>query len=110
LKRTENGLRQTLGLFDATAIGIGAIIGGGIFVVTGIVAGLAGPALVLSIVIATIVAILTALSLVELATWLPAEGSVYEYTHRLVSPFAGFLAGWMWLVSNTKLVWERAFC
>jgi APA family basic amino acid/polyamine antiporter len=101
LKRTENGLRQTLGLFDATAIGIGAIIGGGIFVVTGIVAGLAGPALVLSIVIATIVAMLTALSLVELTTWLPAEGSVYEYANRLVSPFAGFLAGWMWLVSNT---------
>ena len=50
MKRSENGLRPTLGLFDATAIGVGAIIGGGIFVVTGIVAGLAGPALMLSII------------------------------------------------------------
>jgi APA family basic amino acid/polyamine antiporter len=101
LKRSENGLRPTLGLFDATAIGIGAIIGGGIFVVTGIVAGLAGPALMLSIIMAATIAMLTALSFVELTTWLPAEGSVYEYAHRLVSPFAGFLSGWMWLVSNT---------
>ena len=86
MKRSENGLRPTLGLFDATAIGIGAIIGGGIFVVTGIVAGLAGPALMLSIIMAATIAMLTALSFVELTTWLPAEGSVYEYAHRLVSP------------------------
>ena len=48
-------LKPTLGLFDATAISVGAIIGAGIFVVTGIVAGLAGPALVFSMVIAAIV-------------------------------------------------------
>lgn len=100
-KSSENELKPTLGLFDSATIGIGAIIGGGIFVVTGIVAGLAGPALVLSIVLAAAIAMLTALSFVELTAWLPAEGSVYEYAHRLVSPFAGFLAGWMWLVSNT---------
>jgi len=101
LKRSETGLQPILGLFDATSIGIGAIIGGGIFVVTGIVAGLAGPALIVSIVIAAAIAALTALSLAELTSWLPAEGSVYEYAHRLVSPFAGFLTGWMWVVSNT---------
>jgi APA family basic amino acid/polyamine antiporter len=96
----ELELKPSLGLFDATAIGIGAIIGGGIFVVTGIVAGVAGPSLVVSIIIAAVVAALTALSYVELAEWLPKEGSIYEYARRLISPFSGFLAGWMWVISN----------
>ena len=68
-------LKPTLGLLDATAIGIGAIIGGGIFVVTGIVAGLAGPGLVVSIILAAAVAALTALSFVELTAWLPKEAA-----------------------------------
>ncbi len=97
----ESRLKPTLGLVDATAISVGAIIGAGIFVVTGIVAGLAGPASIFSIVIAAIVALLTALSFAELTAWLPREGSVYEFAHQLVSPFAGFLAGWMWMLSNT---------
>ncbi len=99
-EKPEKRLRPTLGLLDATAIGIGAIIGGGIFVVTGIVAGLAGPALVISIAISAGIALITALSFVELTAWLPSEGSVYEFARRLVSPFAGFLTGWMWIVSN----------
>jgi APA family basic amino acid/polyamine antiporter len=94
-------LKSTLGFFDATAISLGAIIGSGIFVVTGIVAGLAGPALVVSMVIAAVISLFTALSFVELTAWMPLEGSVYEFAHRLVSPFAGFLSGWMWIVSNT---------
>lgn len=92
--------KPSLNLFDATAIGLGAIIGGGIFVVTGIVAGLAGPALVLSTLIAAGIASLTALSFVELTAWRPAEGSVHSYARVLLSPSAGFLAGWMWIVSN----------
>jgi len=98
-KTPEGQLKPTLGLYDATAIGIGAIIGAGIFVVTGIAAGLAGPALVISMVVAAFVSLFTALSFVELTAWLPTEGGVYEYASRLFSPFAGFLAGWMWVVS-----------
>ncbi|MGA9099138.1 MAG: amino acid permease [Methanotrichaceae archaeon] len=94
-------LKPTLGLLDATAINIGAIIGAGIFVVTGIVAGMAGPALVISIIIAAIVSLFTALSFAELTAWLPREGSVYEFSYRLISPFAGFIAGWMWILGNT---------
>ena len=100
---TTNGggkLRRTLGLWDATAINVGAIIGGGIFVVTGIVAGLAGAALVVSILVAGAISLFTALSFAELTAWQPVEGSVYEYAHQLISPFAGFLTGWMWLLSN----------
>jgi len=94
-------LKPALGLFDATAISVGAIIGAGIFVVTGIAAGLAGSALVVSMLIAAIIALLTALSFAELTAWQPKEGSIYEYTYQLISPFAGFLVGWMWLLSNT---------
>ncbi|MCX8150672.1 MAG: APC family permease [Candidatus Bathyarchaeota archaeon] len=100
-KDEQKQLKPTLSLLDATAISIGAIIGGGIFVVTGIAAGIAGSAVVISILIAAVIASLTALSFAELSAWQPVEGSVYEYTRRLVSPFTGFLTGWMWLVSNT---------
>ncbi|MGQ9673627.1 MAG: APC family permease [Candidatus Aminicenantales bacterium] len=103
MNREESGhsrLKPTLGLFDATAISVGAIIGAGIFVVTGIAAGLAGSALVISMLIAAIVSLFTALSFAELAAWQPKEGSIYEYGYQLVSPFAGFSIGWMWILSN----------
>ena len=97
----QNGLRRSLSLLDATAISVGAIIGGGIFVVTGIVADLAGSALVISMILASVIALFTALSFAELAAWQPLEGSVYEYSRQIISPFSGFLTGWMWIVSNT---------
>jgi APA family basic amino acid/polyamine antiporter len=100
-REEHSGLKRSLGLLDATAISVGAIIGGGIFVVTGIVAGLAGSALVVSMVVAAVIAFFSAFSFAELATWQPVEGSVYEYARQLISPFSGFLAGWMWMVSNT---------
>ena len=93
-------LKRSLGLWSATAINVGAIIGGGIFVVTGIVAGYAGSAMVVSIAVAAVIALFTALTFTELSSWQPVEGSAYEYTRQLVSPFAGFLSGWMWVISN----------
>lgn len=100
-KEPQNALKRSLSLLDATAVSVGAIIGGGIFVVTGIVAGLAGSALVVSMVVAAVIAFFTALSFAELAAWQPVEGSVYEYARQVISPFSGFLAGWMWMISNT---------
>lgn len=93
-------LKKTFGLFDALAIGIGAIIGAGIFVVTGVAAGLAGPALLLSLIISASISAFTALSFAELAAFIPKEGGVYEFAHELISPFAGFIAGWLWLLAN----------
>jgi len=93
--------RASLTLFDAVSVSVGAIIGGGIFVVTGIAAGLAGSALVVSMIVAALISLLTALSFVELTSWQPKEGSIYEYSYQLISPFAGFLVGWMWILSNT---------
>ena len=100
-KKTQTTLKRSLSLLDATAISVGAIIGGGIFVVTGIVANLAGSALVVSIVIAAVIEFFTALSYAELSAWQPVEGSVYEYTRQVISPFSGFLTGWMFIVANT---------
>jgi len=95
-----NRLKRTLGLFDAFAIGIGAIIGSGIFVVTGIAAGLAGPALLISLIIGAFISGFTALSFAELAHSIPKEGGGYEFARELISPFAGFISGWLWILSN----------
>jgi len=100
-KQEPRKLKRSIGLWSAVAINVGAIIGGGIFVVTGIVAGYAGSALIVSMIIAGVIAFITALSFAKLTAWQPVEGSVYEYGRQLVSPYAGFLAGWMWLVANT---------
>lgn len=99
-KSADIRLKPTLGLLDATAISVGAIIGAGIFVVMGIVAGLAGPALIFSMLISAFIAMLTALSYAELSAFLPREGGIYEFGYELVSPFAGFLTGWMYMLSN----------
>ncbi len=94
------GLKREIGLFGATALGIGAIIGSGIFIVTGIVAGIAGPAMIISVLIAGIIALFSALSVAELSAFLPEEGGTYAYAQKLISPFAGFIAGWIWIFSN----------
>jgi APA family basic amino acid/polyamine antiporter len=97
---TKAGLKRTLTLRDATAINLGAIIGSGIFVVTGIAAGVAGPALFISILIAATVSLLTALSLTDLSRSIAREGGVYSYAYTYISPYAGFLAGWMYVLGN----------
>jgi APA family basic amino acid/polyamine antiporter len=70
-------------------------------VVIGIVAGLAGSAMIISLILAAIVSLLTALTFAELSARYPQEGGAYEFAHQLVSPFTGFITGWMWVISNT---------
>jgi APA family basic amino acid/polyamine antiporter len=94
------GLKRALNLLDATSVGIGAIIGAGIFVVLGIAIGYAGPSIVISIVIAGIVASFTAFSFAELGSAIPKEGGAYEYAFELISPSAGFLVGCLWLFAQ----------
>ncbi len=97
---TTAGLKRALTLRDATAINLGAIIGSGIFVVTGIAAGVAGPALFISILVAAAVSLLTALSLTDLSRSIAREGGVYAYAYEYISPYAGFMAGWMYILGN----------
>lgn len=94
-------LQRTLGLADAVAIGIGAVVGAGIFVVTGVAAGVAGPAFLLALAIAGVAAACNALSSAQLAAEYPQAGGTYEYGYRVLHPWAGFAAGWLFLASKT---------
>ena len=86
---------KTLGLFDLSILGIGAIIGTGILVLTGIVAAQdAGPAVILSFLIAAVASGLIGLCYAELTTSLPNSGSAFFYAWVSIGNFAAFLAGW----------------
>jgi basic amino acid/polyamine antiporter, APA family len=87
-------LKRELGLLGATDIGIGAIIGAGIFVLSGVAAGLAGPGVIIAFVLAGITALLTALSSAELSSFITEAGGSYIYTTRAFGSFWGFIVGW----------------
>jgi APA family basic amino acid/polyamine antiporter len=103
VQRSGSSLRRELSFIDAVSVGLGAIIGAGIFVLIGIAAGLAGPAVVLAVLISALSATLTAFSFCELGSALPRAGGVYEYGHELIHPMVGFLTGWMWVSGNIVL-------
>ncbi|CAN5720253.1 APC family permease [soil metagenome] len=96
----QPGLRRELGLLDAVGIGFGAIIGAGIFVVTGVAAGIAGPAFLVGLGIAGLAAAANALSSAQLAAEYPVSGGTYEYGYRVLNPWLGFAAGWLFLASK----------
>ncbi len=96
----ENELVRALTLKDAVGIGLGAIIGAGIFVVTGVAAGIAGPAFIAGLIIAGVIATFNGLSSAQLAAVYPQSGGTYEYGYRLLNPAFGFSAGWMFLISK----------
>ena len=91
----EVTLSRTLGLLDITMIGVGAMIGAGIFVLTGIAAGHAGPALTIAFLLNGIVTTFTALSYAELGSSFPEAGGGYLWVKQGMSGTQGFLAGWM---------------
>jgi basic amino acid/polyamine antiporter, APA family len=91
----KSELKRVLGKWSLTAIGIGAIIGGGIFVLTGTAAHYhAGPALALSFVIAGIGCIFAALCYAEFAAMLPVEGSAYAYAYGTIGELFAWAIGW----------------
>ncbi len=93
-------LPRRLSFWDAVATGIAAMVGAGIFVVSGIGAGIAGPAVIIAFLIAGVVALFNALSSAELAAAIPREGGAYEYGRRLLSPKIGFITGWLFISSK----------
>jgi amino acid transporter/nucleotide-binding universal stress UspA family protein len=94
-QKGEVTLARTLGLFDAIMIGLGAMIGAGVFVLTGIAAGEAGPAAIVAFALNGIVTTFTAFSYAELASAIPEAGGGYSFVKRAMPPALGFLAGWM---------------
>ncbi len=89
------GLVRNLGLFDITMIGVGAMIGAGIFVLTGIAAGTAGPALILAFALNGVITVLTAMVYAELGSAIPEAGGGYLWVKEGLPGPNGFLAGWM---------------
>lgn len=96
----QTTLSREMNLLQITAIGIGAMIGAGIFILTGIAAGQAGPALILVFVLNGIIALIVGACYAELASAMPRAGGPYYWLKVAIGPRWGFFAGWMsWFAS-----------
>lgn len=109
IEETEVGegtrLDKSLGLWQLTAIGVGGIIGAGIFTLAGTVAnGTAGPAVLVSFLIAGVASACAALSYAEFAGLIPKAGSAYTYGYAVLGEFAGWFIGWDLLLEYTAIV------
>ncbi|MEW5791029.1 MAG: amino acid permease [Pseudomonadota bacterium] len=90
-----HSLKRALSATDLTLLGIGAVIGTGIFVLTGIAAATkAGPAITLSFIVAGLASIFTALAYAELASTVPISGSAYTYSYVTLGEFIAWIIGW----------------
>ena len=94
-------LRREVGLFGAVMMGLGSIVGTGVFVSIGLGAEIAGPAVVLAIGVAALVAAANGLSSAQLAASHPVSGGTYEYGYQYLNPRLGFTAGWMFLCAKS---------
>lgn len=92
---TEIRLAREMTTFDATLLGVGAMIGAGIFVLIGIAAGVAGPALIITFALNGLIAVLTAMSYAELGSCYHTTGGGYLWVKEALPKWAGFLSGWM---------------
>src|SRR5215217_7718525 len=90
----KKGLHRSLGAFQLTMLGIGAVIGTGIFVLTAEAAQKAGPAMMISFVIAGFVCAVAALCYSELASMVPVAGSAYTYTYAVMGELFAWMVGW----------------
>jgi basic amino acid/polyamine antiporter, APA family len=89
-------LKKDLGAFDLTMLGIGAIVGTGIFVVTGVAAAEhAGPALIISFILSGLACIFAALCYAEFASTVPVSGSAYTYSYAVFGEIIAWMLGWV---------------
>ncbi len=96
----EHGLGRSVGLWGATGIGIGAIVGGGILALAGVAFAATGPGAMLAFALNGVIAALTALSFAELASTFPESGGSYIFAKKTLSGEAAFMVGWVvWLAS-----------
>ncbi|WP_027409379.1 amino acid permease [Anoxybacteroides tepidamans] len=101
----NTGLNRVLGLWQLTAIGLGGIIGVGIFVLTGVAAAEhSGPAVILSFIIAGLASAAAALCYAEFAGLIPVSGSAYTYSYAVLGEGAAWLIGWDLLLEYTLVV------
>ncbi|MDM9379563.1 amino acid permease [Chlorogloeopsis sp. ULAP01] len=97
----HQSLKRQLGIPGAIALGLGSIVGTGVFVSIGLAAGIAGPAMLIAVAIGALVATCNGLNSAQLATNHPVSGGAYEYGYRYLNPWLGFTAGWMFLIAKS---------
>src|SRR5690242_11083107 len=90
----KKSLHRSLGWFQLTMLGIGCVIGTGIFVLTAAAAQKAGPGMMLAFVVAGAVCIVAALCYAEIASMAPVAGSAYTYTYSVMGEFLAWTVGW----------------
>ena len=91
---SEHGLKRSVGVLDLTALGIGAVIGTGIFVIIGEGIGDAGPSIIVSFALAGVTCLFSAFSYAELASSIPVSGSAYTYGYATLGELVAWIIGW----------------
>ncbi|TFF91493.1 amino acid permease [Candidatus Thorarchaeota archaeon] len=91
---------RRLGLLGATNIGLGAMLGGGIYVIAGAAAGMIGPSLILAYLITGVLAMFTAVNYAEISCSIPKQGGGYTFAHDTIGGFPAFLTGWFLMIGN----------
>ncbi len=94
-------LRRTLKTSDAVLLGLGSIVGTGVYVSIGLAASISGSLIIISILLAAFVALCNAMSSAQLAANHPVSGGTYEYGYRYLHPLFGLLAGWLFLLAKS---------
>ncbi len=100
VRRAIDGNERRIGLFAATGIGVGAIVGGGILALAGVAFETTGPAAIVAFSVNGVIALLTALSFAEMASKFPESGGTYAFSRKVLSVEAAFTVGWVvWFAS-----------
>ncbi|WP_427131335.1 APC family permease [Pseudarthrobacter sp. S9] len=97
----QQRLQRRLGVFDSTAIGLGSMLGAGVFVVFSPAAALAGPLLTFSVAVAGVIAYCNAVASAQLAAKYPSSGGTYVYGRNQLGEWPGFIAGWGFVTGKT---------
>ncbi|MDB5700550.1 MAG: amino acid permease [Sphingomonadales bacterium] len=100
----QGHLKRTLSWWHLLALGVGAIVGTGIYTLVGIGAGLAGPGVILSFIIAGSICCCAALAYAEVATMIPASGSAYTYSYVVIGESVAWVVGWSLILEYSLVV------
>jgi amino acid transporter len=105
VNQTAEESERSIGLFGATGVGVGAIVGGGILALAGVTFATTGPAAILAFGINGVIALLTALSIAEMSSKFPESGGTYTFSRKVLSVEAAFSVGWVvWFASVVAAV------
>ena len=105
MSRSDSHGHRSLGLWGATGVGVGAIVGGGVLALAGVAFATTGPSAIVAFAVNGAIAVLTALSFAELASRFPESGGTYTYARKVLAVEATFAVGWVvWFASVVAAV------